>query len=453
MQHTAGRRRFAMPGIAVAVVAVAGALGGYAGIGPHAGGAAARAAVTATRHTGAIGPVWRRATAIKLPASANLSQPARFYAVGCASTGYCVAGGAYLDAADRPRPMIAVRSGGRWGPARDVLLPSDAAAEPEATVNGASCGAPKSCVAVGNYLPALAPGDDPKPFIARKSSAGWSRAVPIRLPADRSKVPNAFLQAVSCTAPGYCTALGAYQDTAGSQQAMAVTEAKGLWAVAMKITAPADSAKPVGMIPHSISCPSTGHCVATGTYSTGTANLYWRAADTKGKWSRAVALPLPANADKPEQDTAGSAVSCPALGSCTVLADYVDTSQTNHIFQVKETGGSWGKAFEIMPALPADAGNPANPNLGGIACAPKAPCVAVGGYTNKSELGIEADVLVQVKGKWQLARTLLPANAATGGSASAFLYAVSCWGTVHCAAAGSYAPGHAQARPMAVTTK
>jgi hypothetical protein len=449
MQHTAGRGRLAMP--AIVAVAVAGTLGGYAGIGPHA--SAARAAVTATRHTGASAPAWRRATAIKLPASANLSQPARLYAVGCASTGYCVAGGAYLDAAGRPRPMIAVRSGGRWGPARDVLLPSDAAAEPEATVNGASCGAPISCVAVGNYLPALAPGDDPKPFIARKSSAGWSRAVPIRLPADRSKVPNAFLQAVSCTAPGYCTALGAYQDTAGSQQVMAVTEAKGLWAGAVKITSPADSSLLGGMIPHSISCPSTGHCVATGSYSTGAANLYWRAADTTGKWARAVALPLPGNADKLEQDTAGSAVSCPAVGSCTMLADYVDTSQTNHIFQVKETGGSWGKAFEIMPALPADAGNPANPNLGGIACAPKAPCVAVGGYTNKSKLGIEADVLVQVKGKWQLAKTLLPANAATGGSASAFLYAVSCWGTVHCAAVGSYAPGHAEARPMAVTTK
>jgi hypothetical protein len=136
-----------------------------------------------------------------------------------------------------------------------------------------------------------------------------------------------------------------------------------------------------------------------------------------------------------------------------VLGDYVDTSQTSHIFQVRESGGRWGKAFEIMAALPADAGNPANPSLGGIACAPNAPCVAVGGYTNKSKLGIEADVLVQVKGKWQLAKTLLPANAATGGSASAFLYAVSCWGTVHCAAVGSYAPGHAQARPMAVTTK
>jgi hypothetical protein len=86
------------------------------------------------------------------------------------------------------------------------------------------------------------------------------------------------------------------------------------------------------------------------------------------------------------------------------------------------------------------------------ALTPGAPA-RVFGFPVPFGTAIGTDFTAQTLVSYSQVQSQLLLNWSGGGSASAFLYAVSCWGTVHCAAVGSYAPGHAQARPMAVTTK
>jgi len=50
------------------------------------------------------------------------------------------------------------------------------------------------------------------------------------------------LNGITCTAPGWCVAVGTYQDRSGKTQALTVTEADHRWRRAVKIRPPANSA-------------------------------------------------------------------------------------------------------------------------------------------------------------------------------------------------------------------
>ncbi len=78
----------------------------------------------------------------------------------------------------------------------------------------------------------------------------------------------------------------------------------------------------------SSSCPVDGWCIAVGDYAAMTGTTSYSAAlilsESGGTWNAAEA-PLPAGAAlDPEGQL--TAVSCPALGSCTAVGRYLDAS-------------------------------------------------------------------------------------------------------------------------------
>ena len=116
-------------------------------------------------------------------------------------------------------PVIATQAGGAWGAVEEVLLPVDAALEPDfGYLSSVSCPPSGPCVAVGSY---------------RESSDNWEAmlatglvlgaAMEIAPPANAASNPLAYLHSVSCPSSGPCVAVGGYIDSSGDRQAMAVS--------------------------------------------------------------------------------------------------------------------------------------------------------------------------------------------------------------------------------------
>jgi hypothetical protein len=141
--------------------------------------------------------------------------------VSCAAELDCVAVGSYSNTSRYTVTLEAAASGGRWQRARFLLPPSNAShPNPEAALNGVSCTAAGSCVAVGQYQ------DERGGLVAMaiaESSGRWGKAVQVGppSPAAAGAAQSSTLFAVTCRAGGSCTAVGDYTDKAGNDQAMA----------------------------------------------------------------------------------------------------------------------------------------------------------------------------------------------------------------------------------------
>jgi hypothetical protein len=75
---------------------------------------------------------------------------------------------------------------------------------------------------------------------------------------------------VSCTAPGSCTAVGDFETSIASDllHPMVATETSGTWAQAAEVKAPTNAGTSTEDLAQlgSISCPTSGSCVAVGPY-------------------------------------------------------------------------------------------------------------------------------------------------------------------------------------------
>jgi hypothetical protein len=81
---------------------------------------------------------------------------------------------------------------------------------------------------------------------------------------------NGGVVAVDCPAAGDCRASGSYLDSAGTYQAVTLSEVNGVWQRGDKVTLP-DGASTVGVDGgiYAIVCPSTSGCVGVGSYLKG----------------------------------------------------------------------------------------------------------------------------------------------------------------------------------------
>lgn len=128
-----------------------------------------------------------------------------------------------------------------------------------------ACPAPGNCVAVGSI------------YDGTGSERGWGLIETLRngswTPAEAPLPPDAAsgdngkgnLQAVSCTSPGNCVAVGFYSASAGGEPGLIETLRNGTWTPST-ITLPAGGSRPWLK---AISCVSVSYCVAAGYFYTG----------------------------------------------------------------------------------------------------------------------------------------------------------------------------------------
>jgi hypothetical protein len=360
--------------------------------------------------------------------------------VSCPGPRECTASGGYLDTSLNGWPMVTSQAGGGWASLSALPLPDNSATTqlPEVTT-AISCTSPAACVAVGAYDYAGG-GGDRDAYIAEEWGGTWVGAFAPTLPANAAGARQASLSSVSCVSTGNCVAAGSYADKFGNTQIMVVTETAGSWGRAREIAAPRFAAKPISAGASGISCYRRGTCVAVGGYvsasGTGLPLTFTR---SNGTWHRATKIGLPRNALTGKNNGAGlSSVRCAATGFCIAVGSY-NTKSIGAMMALAGSKGLSGRASQVTASPLAAGRHPFIADLNSVSCVSASRCVAVGSYEPKRGGSFQAMSMIWSKGRWGNARKiLLPSGADTSSNQIAGLSGVACVRTGYCAAVGGY---------------
>ncbi len=247
--------------------------------------------------------------------------------------------------------------------------------------------------------------------------------------------PFAKLEAVSCGAPGYCSAVGGYSEP-DERQVMVVDQVAGVWQQAQKVLVPSGHEYP--LLSH-ISCSSAGNCTATGVVDIGSESQGLIVSSHNGTWGTAQILPEPTDATW----TWISDVSCPVDGECVAVGGFEENpshlpSAPSHPFAVVESGGIWGSAVPI-----AVAGSPETSQLNEVDCPSVGNCSALGSID-----GTKPIVASLSGGAWSTASEL----AAPGPGLLFVPNDLSCGAAGSCVVAGAYSESGKQRPAVAAQT-
>ena len=223
---------------------------------------------------------------------------ADFTGVSCASATSCTAVGLYDISGSRPHelPLAEHWDGTKWT-VTHVPLPTGIIAG--SFDGGVSCTSATHCIAVGDIATPNQPSNT-QPLAERWNGTGWT-VQPTPTPASAY---NPFLDAVSCSAPAHCTAVGGYLANGSTGSSLVERRDNTAWT----IQADAASGGLTG-----VSCTSSTSCTAVGG-----AAEHWDGTS----WT---SQPLP----DPHHTTRGFAVlgvSCVSAVTCTAVGFYGRTA-------------------------------------------------------------------------------------------------------------------------------
>ncbi len=259
--------------------------------------------------------------------------------------------------------------------------------------------------------------------VASSASAAVSTWTATKAPLPAGAIgAETSIGGLSCPAAGSCVATGAYKDPAGNQLALIETLSGGSWT---QTTAPlpGDAAtNPVARL-DTLSCPAAGSCVAVGHY-TDSSHTTQVLIDTLsgGSWTAATG-PLPSDVSSAHVFGIFD-LSCPDVGSCVAVGNYVNTSGQPGLIET-QSGGSWIASAAPVPAGPANVSGV----LERVSCLAAGSCVAVGG----SGVGV---IETLSDGSWAATRSPLPSGA--GAASYSVLDLLSCPAAATCVAGGFY---------------
>jgi hypothetical protein len=364
---------------------------------------------------------------------------ADFSSMSCASAGNCSAGGTYTDAAGDYQVFVVSETGGVWQQAQEV--PGTAALNTggNATVNAVSCAAPGSCSAGGNYV--AAGGSEDQPFVVSEVGGVWQRAEPAPGMGAIAGANGGEINAVSCTSPGNCTAGGDYGFGFGNDhkhfRPLVVSEVNGVWQQAGQFPGPL----PAALNPNGtgeidmLSCASPGNCSAGGDYAgPGSDQEAMVVSEVSGVWQRADAL-APIAALNKGKDAEIDGVACAGAGSCSAVGDYSARVSFGSSFMF--TVNQLHGSWQPAAAMPGNAPGRGRP----VISAPAPVSCGRAGYCGTAGLdGEQAFAGNEVSGAWQPIAAL-PGAAALSKGRLAQVDSLSCPAARACVAAGEYTDG------------
>ncbi len=373
--------------------------------------------------------VWNTSVAAKTPGGASLYPDVNLASVSCGSTGNCTAVGNYVDGSYDQQGLLLNYRKGVWRTGVRVAVPAGAATNPQVTLNAVSCAAAGYCTAVGSYVNSAG---NPIALVISESDWTWGAAQTVGLPPGASATSSSALAAVSCTAIGDCTAVGWYTDASGAIDGLLTTQSAGQWAGGIEAVLPTPPATQPNVTLSSVACSAPGTCAVVGDYDD--ANSYQQGlllSQNDGGWTVGVQASLPANALGTQATTLNS-VACTGAGYCTAVGQYTDSNATFQGVVLTENDGSWQQGVEAV--LPPAAASNQDVTLDSVSCVAYETCVVAGNYFGAHPTGL---VLSEISGRWKLPLTVrLPA--AAGSNPYAALGSVSCVLGTYCSVAGDY---------------
>jgi hypothetical protein len=405
-------------------------------------------------------PAIATAGTLPLPADAGTTPDANVNSISCPAAGDCSAVGDYIDKSGNAELLLLNQSNGNWSatePSLTALAGATGglnAAHGDLTANSVSCASPGNCSVIGGYE------DGSSEFRFRalsltETGGVWGPAEPVTLPsnADSGGIfqPYATLYRVSCASAGNCTAVGSYNATSsGDTEAMLLSENGGVWAAATEVTPPSSGATAAAANPEvflaSISCAANGPCTALGDYallSGGNAGLLL--SNSSGAWTASAIQPAgladasvsPADiqlADGAQSDDYGS-VACPAAGSCVAAASYEDHNHDEQGLLLTQ-GSGWTQSTLDLSKLGDQADASPHVDLGSVACVSAGNCAILGSYSDH-KVDTQGLLVAEASGSWAPATTVaLPSDQsstdpAVSGSSLACAAAGNCAGVIY----------------------
>ena len=310
-------------------------------------------------------------------------------------------------------------------------------ANPQEIFWAISCSTPGNCTAAGVFL---GPDDQAIPMTQTSTNGVWAPAVPADVTGIAGSGSNGSFHAVSCTAPGYCTAAGEY-----NQRAITQTSTNGVWAPAVEANFTSDTVRgydgPNDSF-NSISCYFRGYCTAVGEFTSGDYRSPMTATSTNGVWGPVTPVNLPSSLDH-EADTSYSQVSCSAPGFCTATGySYSYADGFTNTFTSTSTMGVWGELVILM-----------NTKIVALSCTQPGYCTGAGSYRKNGDDA--AMTITMTAGAWFMfgpeAVYIDPAKESSQYPQSE-LTAISCTAPGYCTAVGNYSDANDNGQVLLTTS-
>ena len=208
-----------------------------------------------------VNGTWRSARAVP-GAAALMHGGALITSVSCSTAGNCSAGGSYDDSSAHRQAFVVNQVAGTWHSATQV--PGTAALNTggNAYIYSLSCGSSGNCSAVGSYFTGYL-----HAFVANEVNGVWRTAIEVPGTVALNQGKTAYAISVSCASAGNCTAGGTYTDSAKRMQAFVVSEVNGTWGTAKQVPGTGALNPGGNAYVESVSCTSAGKCSAGGGYT------------------------------------------------------------------------------------------------------------------------------------------------------------------------------------------
>jgi hypothetical protein len=337
-----------------------------------------------------------------------------------------VAGGAAIASANAA--ASATPPTGVWQSSMQVPGVSSLNTGQSAGVSALSCTAPGDCSAGGNYIGS----NGGRLFVVDEKSGVWgtAREVP-GIASLNGGEESAYINMLSCASPGNCGAGGSYIDSSGQTQAFVVSETNGTWGTAQEVPGTGNLNTEGAAQVSSISCASPDNCAAGGYYSVQISGLTQRVAflvnETNGTWDPAQEVPGTA-ALTGDGSSEVNSVSCSSADDCAAGG-----SASLSAFVIDETGGSWGTAQTVSGSASLQG---FQGQVSSVSCNSTGYCSAVGRAYAPANEGFG---VTETNGTWGTAAALpMPATVPSGDISVEQPESVSCASPGNCAAGGFY---------------
>lgn len=374
-----------------------------------------------------VNGTWHDAIPVPGILALNTGKNGFISSVSCARPGDCSAGGRYVSNENGARAFVVDEVNGVWHKA--ITLDVTGLADVE--VSAVSCAAPGNCSAGGIYSTVGSSAGLDGTFVVNEVNGSWQD--PIDVPGKSIFIYGAWVQSMSCASAGNCAVGGWYLDGADQFQPFVDSEVNGTWQ--SYLTVPGAAAPPgtPGAQVAALSCPQPGNCTVAGNF-VGAAGFV--ASEVNGTWHRATSVPGLAGL---YTSVLGQirVLSCATAGNCSAGGVGVDAGTVKG-FVVSEVNGTWHNAIHMPGMRGLDPSG--NGQVSALSCAAPGNCSAGGFYYDDDGAPTSQGfgfVVDEVNGTWQNAIEV-PGMSALNRSGVAQVTALSCATAGECSAGGFY---------------
>jgi hypothetical protein len=276
---------------------------------------------------------------------------------------------------------------------------------------GVSCATATFCTAVGEYEKTKAPNIE-QPLVETWNGTEWTDQTPSAPGGSK----NTTWYGVSCPTSTGCSAIGYYQNGAGTYLSLAEGWTGGEWQF-QSVPEPGGT---LNSLLSGVSCGAATDCHAVGWYENSSGaevalGEHWNGV----KWA-VESTPDPSGA----KATYPYGVTCVSSALCTMVGYYQNSSGADLPFAEKWTGGVW--SVQSMPAASEAKGT----KVRGVSCFSATACAAVGVYENN------AGVVVPLAEIWNGSEWTIQTVPGLSGAKNNVLDGVSCTSSTNCTSAG-----------------